>query len=228
MSAVRPRVAAAGALAFALTAGYFAQGTYAAGTPANKVAASGSSFEVFDANIPTLLLSETVRINNPTDLILGVSAECAIITQVTNSANGQTERAFGQVKINVTIDGRAVPVAANDKDGGRVVFCERAQEQQWTDTAAPNNDDGGDKLRQYLSTRTANSFNWMALNVGENYPGINGDSNLHKIQVWAYWDMEGPGLGTTANAVAEAAVGNRTLVLEPVKAAVGETVTEMG
>ena len=99
MSALRPRVAAAAAVAFALTAGYFAQGTYAAVIPANKVAASGSSVERLDATADTLLLSETVKINNPTDLILGVSLECAINTKVTNSANGHASTAFGQIEM---------------------------------------------------------------------------------------------------------------------------------
>jgi hypothetical protein len=222
MSVVRPRVAAAGALAFALTAGFFAQGTYAAGTPANKVAASGSTTEVVHAAADTLLLSETVRINNPTDLIISASAECAIITQVTNSANGETERAFGQVKMYVTIDGVRVPVSSGDTEGGEVVFCDRAQEQQWTgdndvSEAMQGDEDNDDKLRQYTSTRTANAFSWLALNVG-----TAGD-DVHEIQLWADWDVT-----ETANAVAHAAVGNRTLVLEPVKAAVGEAVTELG
>lgn len=211
----RSKAAAAGVAALALAGGYLAQGTYAAGTPANKVAAAGSTTEVVDAVADTVLLAETVKINNPTDLIISVSAECAILTQVTNSANGQTERAFGQVKIYVTIDGARVPIAKGDTEGGEVVFCDRAQEQTWTDSSDPvlGGDDGGDKLRQYLNTRTANSFTWLALNVG-----TAGD-NIHEIKVWANWDVT-----ETANAVAEAAVGNRTLVLEPVKAAHGETV----
>ncbi len=88
MSGLRPWVAAAGVAAVALTAS-LAQGTYASGIPANKVAASGSSTKYVNAQGDTLLLSETVKINNPTDLIIGVSAECAILTQVTNSANGE-------------------------------------------------------------------------------------------------------------------------------------------
>lgn len=221
MSVVRPRVAAA--VAVALTAGFFAQGTYAAGVPANKVAASGSTTEVVHAVADTLLLSETVKINNPTDLIITASAECAILTQVTNSANGQTERAFGQVKMYVTIDGVRVPVSADDKEGGEVVFCDRAQEQQWTgdDDATElmqGDEDNDDQLRQYTSTRTANAFSWMALNVG-----LLGDDNVHTIELWADWDVT-----ETANAVASAAVGNRTLVLEPVKAANGETVELAG
>ena len=223
MTGVRPRVLAAGAMALALAGGFLAQGTYAGGIPANKVAASGSSLEVVGANERKVILSETVKINNPTDLIIGVSAECAILTQVTNSANGQTERAFGEVKIFVTINGREVPVADDAAEQGRVVFCNRAQEQEWTDSTDPvtGDDDGDDQLRQYLDTRTANAFNWLALNVGTEYGGT--EANVHKIEVWAEWTTE-----ATAGAIAEAAVGNRTLVLEPVKAAVGERVTELG
>jgi hypothetical protein len=213
MSVVRSRAAAAGLVAVALSAGYFAQGTYAAGIPANKAAASGSTLEVVGANEDKVVLSETVKINNPTDLIISATAECAILTQVSNHANGQTERAFGQIAMYVTIDGKPVPVSTTDKDAGKVIFCNRAQEQQWTDSNDPvkGNDDGGDTLRQYTDTRTANGFNWMALNVGTNYPGTS--DNVHLIQLHAVWTVN-----NTANAVASAKVGNRTLILEPVKA----------
>ena len=219
MSAVRPRVAAAAAVAFGLVAVTLAQGTFAAGTPANKVAASGSTLEVFGANEPHVVLSETIRATNPGDLILGVTAECAILTEVTNSANGQTERAFGQITFEVRIDGVTVPVAS-DSPKGDVVFCNRAQEQQWSgdpdsyDNLAGDDDDADDELRQHLDTRTANGFNWLALNVG---------SGLHKIEVVATWTTE-----ATTNAIAQASVGSRSLVIEPVYAAVGEAVTELG
>lgn len=218
MSAVRPRAIAAGAIAFGLVAVTLAQGSNASGIPANKVAAAGSETEVVGANQSAIVLTETVKINNPTDLIISASAECAILTQVTNSANGQTERAFGEITFHVEINGIPVPVSAEDTDKGEVVFCNRAHEQQWTDSAAPNNDDGGDKLRQYIDTRTANAFNWLALNVGTTYAG-SGD-NVHKIDLVATWNTD-----ATAGAIAEAVVGNRTLVLEPVKAWNREAVT---
>lgn len=223
MSLSRSKVAASGVLALALAGGYLAQGTFAAGVPANKVAASGSTLEVIGANESKVVLSETVKINNPTDLILGVTAECAILTEVTNSANGETERAFGQITFSVKIDGKTVPVATNAPTSGPVVFCNRAQEQQWTDSTAAivGDDDGDDKLRQHLDTRTANAFNWMALNVGTTYQGT--ENNVHKIEVIATWVTD-----ATDNAVAKATVGNRTLILEPVKAANREAVTELG
>jgi len=217
MSMTRTRVTAASLLAVALTAGYLAQGTYAAGTPANKVAAAGSETEILGANNSLIVLSETVKINNPTDLIISASAECAIMTQVTNSADGKASQAYGQIKFHVNIDGKPVPVAATDTDQGNVVFCSRVQEQQWTDSNDPlkGNDDGGDRLRQYLSTRDSNAFSWLALNVGS----TGTTNNTHKIDLVATWTTS-----TTGAAVAEAIVGNRTLVLEPVKAANGEVV----
>jgi hypothetical protein len=220
MSATRSRMLAAGALAAALTVGYLAQGSFATGIPANKTAASGSETEIIGANNSAVVLSETVKINNPTDLIIDVSAECALITQVTNGANGQTSRAYGQIKFFVTIDGKYVPVSQEDTDHGQVVFCERAQEQQWTDSSQPvfGNDDSQDQLRQYSSTREANAFNWMALNVGETYQGTS--DNVHKVELHATWTTS-----TAGAAVANAIVGNRTMILEPVKAWNREAVT---
>ena len=227
MSAVRSRVLTAGAVALAMVGFSLAQGTFAAGTPANKVAASGSTVERLDAANDTVLLSETVKINNPTDLIIAVSAECSIYTEIASAANGATETAFGRITLRVTIDGQPVPVNdtggdanGGDQDGGRVVFCDRLHSQKWTDGA--DGDDGDDEFRQYQNTKAANAFNWVALNVGTNYVPADG-SNVHKIEVLGEWEVS----AETANSVAHAAVGNRTLVLEPVKAAVGETVTEL-
>lgn len=223
---VRPIAFGAAALAAALTVP-FMQGTYAAGIPANKVAASGSDEVVLAGANDSLLLSETVKINNPTDLIVGVSLECGLITQVASGANGNTERAFGEVKIYVTIDGLRVPVADSaptnpaDPNADEVVFCNRAQEQQWTNAQNATDNDEEDELRQRQETRTANAFNWLALNVGTQYPGTS--NNVHKIEVWADWDIQ-----QTGEALADAYVWNRTLVLEPVKAAQGEVVELAG
>ena len=221
MSVVRTRVAAASALAFALTAGYLAQGTYAAGTPANKVAASGSEALDVPFGTATPILTETVKINNPTDLILGVSLECSITTEVKNGADGELSSATGQIKIYVTIDGVHVPISAEDTDKGRVVFCSRTQEQQWTNSPDSQDGDEEDELRQKLLTRDSNAFNWLALNIGTTYPGT--ENNIHEIKVFAEWDTDAVG-----DAVADATIGNRTLVLEPVKAANDEVVTELG
>ncbi len=236
MSAVRSRVAAAGALALALSAGYLAQGTFAAGgTPANKVAASGSTLEIIGANNKVALLTETVKINNPTDLIISATAECSIITQV-KTQNGTAE-ALGRVKMWVEIDGKPVPVSADDVAGalpgdpthkpGQVVFCNRDHQQESKLNDMDDDQNDGYFTRTYLDTREANGFNWMALNVGTNYPGT--ENNTHEVVLWAEFLTATSTSGSTTQvpntAMAKAAVGNRTLVLEPVKAANGETVT---
>lgn len=190
----------------------------AAGVPANKVAASGSETEVIGANNTVVLLSETVKINNPTDLILSASAECSIITQVRTSDG--LARAIGRVTMWVTINGRPVPVSRADTDQGRVVFCDRVHEQE-SNLTGDEADEQDNFIRTYLNTRTANSFEWLALNVGTEYGGT--QNNIHKIELWARFETE-----TLGEALAQAAVGNRTLVLEPVKSAVDEQVTELG
>ena len=71
-------------------------------------------------------------------------------------------------------------------------------------------DDEQDSIRTFMETRQANGFNWMALNVG---------AATHLIEVKAE-------LTTTATvkASAKAVLGNRTLIVEPTKAANNETV----
>jgi hypothetical protein len=219
MSVVRTRMAAAGALALALSAGYLAQGTFAAGIPANKVAASGSETEVSGPNVDVILLSETVKINNPTDLIVSASAECSIVTQV-KTTGSEVETATARIVMWVTIDGVPVPVSDENTDKGEVVFCDRVHQQETNLAGDTDNDDNDDTIRTYLSTRTANAFNWMALNVGRT--GTN--NNVHKIELHARLETQGNPADDT---FAQAVVGNRTLILEPVKASNREAVTEL-
>jgi hypothetical protein len=179
--------------------------------PANKVSASGSTTEVFgvpNGSTVELLMSETVKTSKPTDLILGVTAECAITTDVT-TVGTDTQGAEGLVRVWITIDGKAVPVSSTDKDAGRVVFCNQLHER----TTQLGSDDDSDSVRTFLRTRNANGFNWMALNVG---------SATHKIEVWAELVTD-----ATARSSALAVVGNRTLIVEPVKSANDEAVTEL-
>ena len=180
--------------------------------PANKVSAAGSETEVVRAtpgsNVVTIL-SETVKTSKPTDLILGVTSECSITTDVT-TVGSDDQTAVGDVKVWVEIDGKPVPVSSEDTDKGRVVFCNRTYQRQ-TQLGA---DDEDDSIRTFMETREANGFNWMALNVG---------SATHKIEVKAQLTTD-----QTAAASAIAVIGNRTLIVEPVKSANDETVTALG
>lgn len=203
-----PALVAAGV---ALTLG----GTTAIAThdPANKPAASGSTSELqfVGENQEVLVLQERIKTANPTDLILQLTSECSILTRLATTGN-QSSTAVGQLRFRVEIDGRPVPVMSGDEDG-EVVFCDRAHTQTVT-----NLDDNDSKFEQFMSTRHANGFNWMALNVG------NGE---HDIEVFARFDRSTEGTIPSAPAgenMSEGAVGARTLVIEPVHAANDEVV----
>lgn len=178
--------------------------------PANKVSASGSTTEVFGAGTASgtvvTLLREPVRTSASTDLILGVTAECSITTEVT-TVGSDDQSAAGSIRVWVEIDGQPVPVANEDSDIGRVVFCNRTYQR----TTSLGSDDEEDSIKTYMQTRAANGFNWLALNVG---------SAVHEITVKAELVTV-----ATQRAIATGVVGNRTLIVEPTKAANDEVVT---
>src|SRR5687767_878043 len=88
-------------------------GAVATHEPANKVSAAGATTEVISPGENIILLSERVKTSKPTDLILGVTTECSITTELTTVGNDFSE-AMGQVKVWVEIDGRPVRVSADD------------------------------------------------------------------------------------------------------------------
>lgn len=213
MSRTVPSRRAALAACTVLVAGFVVQqasGASGAGPePANKVSAAGATTEVIAPNERVVLMSELVKTSKPTDLILGVTTECSITTELTTVGNDFSE-AMGQVRIWVEIDGVPVPVSADDADEtGKVVFCNRLYQR-----TTSMFDDEDATIKTLMDTRNANGFNWMALNVG---------SATHKIEVVAE-------LTTNASegAQAMAAVGKRTLIVEPVKSANDETVSTLG
>ena len=87
----------------------------------------------------------------------------------------------------------------NDPDNGKVVFCNRAFK-----ISAPLV--GPEVVSLYQKTRSTHAFNWGALNVG---------NGIHTLVVKARLDASVTGIGTFA----QAAVGKRTLVVEPAKLA---------
>ncbi|MGH2838165.1 MAG: hypothetical protein ACRDJY_07435 [Thermoleophilaceae bacterium] len=178
--------------------------------PANKVSASGSTTEVFGGPVSVsateTVLAERVKTSKPTDLILGVTAECSITTDVM-TVGSDTQSAEGTIRMWIEVDGRAVPVAAGDY--GKVVFCNRLYER----TTQLGSDDEEDSVRTFMKTRNANGFNWMALNVG---------SGTHEIVVKASLDTT-----NTQRASATGVVGSRTLVVEPTHSANNEAVSDL-
>lgn len=178
--------------------------------PANKVSAAGSTAVVIAPNTAYTLLSEKIKANKPTDLILGVTLECVITTEVTTVGN-DLQSAEGSVRVWVELNGVPVPVSADDTapgDVGKVTFCNQFEERE---TTAFEDEDA--TIRTLNRAGAANGFNWLRLNAG---------TGIQTIEVKA-------DLTTTASdtASALAAVGKRTLIIEPVKAANDEEVTAL-
>lgn len=182
------------------------------GQAANKAAVSGSTLEILSAEqtgLPgtdpdevvvdeDLMLSTTIKTSKPQDLLFHLSLECALWTQLTTVGNDLAQ-ARAQVKVWVEFDGAPVQVSSEDtEDAGRVVFCDRLHEQE----VSGLDDEQNLTLRQYLATRTANAFNWVLINAG---------SGTHTIDVWASLTTD-----VENQATAQAGIGKRTLVIEPI------------
>lgn len=178
--------------------------------PANKMAVAASSLEKMSAplvdgesSVVHDLLSGTMKTSRPTDLVLTLTAECALFTDITATEDTDSE-AVAKVTVWVEMDGAPVAVSGDEDpaspDLGRVVFCNRAHGMTIT-----NLDDDDAEFQNYLRTRAANAFQWVVLDAG---------SGLHAFVVKAQLDVQVTGVGD-----AEAFVGKRTLTVQPEKLA---------
>jgi len=177
--------------------------------PANKIAMSGGSIMFLGptagndqnpAPVVAEILRGTLKTSSPTDLIVSLNMECALWTEIT-ALNDEDAQSMASVKAWIEIDGIVVKVSSNDaQEPGKVVFCNRTHGMEINFL-----DDEDAEFRQYMETRTANSFEWLSLNVG---------SGTHTVVVKAELDSQVVGQGA-----AHAGVGKRTLVVEPVKLA---------
>ena len=201
--------------------------------PANKGAAAGSDLDTIGQD--SLLLSETMKVSSPEDLIISVTAECSILTELTTGGSPDagatdTATAFGAVRLRVEVDGKEVPVSAADGAGGaddtedaddneigEVTFCNRAYSRTVTDEEDPQ--DGIDEEHDYIRTRTANAFNWIALDTGVLYDSPTNGNNIITVELFADYDTS-----TFGEAVAKAFVGSRTMVIEPIRLSIHEQV----
>lgn len=205
--------------------------------PANKAGAAGSDIdEVSDA---TPILSETMRVSSPEDAIISVTTECSILTALTTNNESLNSLAFGSVRLWVEIDGTRVPVSTDDtaEDGddeveddgdesdiGEITFCNRTYERTVSDGEGDGSVDTED---DYIRTRTANAFNWLAFDLGTLYddPAIpeGAGNNIIEVVLWADYDTN-----TVGEAAAEAFVGSRTMIVEPTKVSNHEQVEPQG
>jgi hypothetical protein len=221
------KLAVAGVAAVAAVAG----GSFAvisvagagAGFPADKAVAGGSKVQALEPNAgPEELMRATLRTSKPEDLILQVTAECDILTDVTvggNDMSSDTQSARGAIRIWLEIadagaaDGKIVPITdvsnppqdptanGNGDDTDKVTFCDRLHKRSVEDAENNLPMDNTDKSQDIQD----NGFNWVRLNLG---------SGIHDVIVKGELTTEG-----TATATADGYVGTRTLVIEPTKLA---------
>lgn len=188
--------------------------------PADKVVANGSKVESIEPNAAEVLLTTTFKTSGPTDLMMHVTLECSIITELLNEGGSDvptsTGEAEGRIRVWLTFDGEVVPIntesfnpqphdpTAPGNDTDWVTFCNNHQRFTVTDAE----DDGTDTYNTYLKTKTANAFNWVYLNTGGN------GNKIHTVEVHAQYDEPTP---ATEGSTATGMVGNRTLIIEPTK-----------
>ncbi len=194
-------------VALAVLAG-IASTTTSDGLPANRMVASGSGLDVLSAPLTSGASSEVhdllkgqVKLSSPTDLILRVTAECALWTDISVTGDADSE-SIASVKVWVEIDGVNVAVAPDDTgaDRGKVVFCNRAFRM------VTSGFDENQTIQTFLRTRSANGFNWIAEDADAN------GEDVHDVVVKAQLESKVTGVGE-----ARAGIGKRTLIVEPVK-----------
>jgi hypothetical protein len=206
--------------------------------PADKASAAASDMDTLGQGTETVL-RQTMRVSSTSDLILQTTAECSILTSLFTQGSGtagtsETDGSFGQVEMWIEIDGNRVPVATDDSPiagEGEVVFCNRAYQRTVSDEE--NLQDGLDSEDDFIRTRTANAFNWMAFNVGMEYDDPNEPvgttNNVVDIQVKARYTRQASGgdcgtrqadnaLTPYGETCADAFVGSRSLIAEVVHA----------
>jgi hypothetical protein len=214
------------ALLAALLVSFFYVNTASAGSgvPADKVVAAGSKRVVFGPGENVTLMTATMKTSKPTDVMIHTSLECSILTGLLTNNDNNSATATNTVRVWVEVDGRivsltqnsqppqngTVPPAGNDTD--KVTFCDRTYSRTVTDDETPLN--GIDQEDDYISTKSAHAFNWVQMNLG---------SGMHTIAVKAELEE-----ATEGQAVAEAEIGNRTLIVEPTKMANDAVIQENG
>ena len=199
------------------------------GSPANKAVAAGSHTLVLAPGTNAPIMSATFKTSKPTDLLIAVSLECSILTNVIINGSptaGSTESSLAQgaVRVWAELDGKIVPIqdvsappqdpeaSGTGDDTDKVTFCSRVHERTVTDREDPQ--DGIDGSEDYQDTKAANAFNWVRLNAG---------SGEHTLVIKA--DLTASGTG---DSTAEAVIGNRTLIIEPTKLANNAVIAEDG
>ncbi len=169
--------------------------------PADKMTVGASAVQQFSPGDDVTLLCARMKTSNPADLTFSVTLECSIVTSVTTVGNDK-QSAFGDVKVWIEVDGHAVSIAPAQpgagSDNGQVTFCNRTYSS--TTMGFPPTDSQA-SIKTYQSTKDANAFNWVAMNVG---------NQVHEISVHATLTS---GVDDPTKDMAQAVVGSRTVVV---------------
>lgn len=193
------------AAALILTAGLLAGADQAganSGEPANKVAVSGSGVTVGEPDETLTLLDTTMRNADSKALVLQVTLECSILTDLETVGNDRS-RAESTLDVWVEVDGERIGVSEAD-DNGEVTFCNREYQRE---TRLFDDEDA--TIDDHIATKQAHGFDWVDLDAGK---------GVHDIVVKGRLTTS-----STDNADADVTVGNRTLIVEPVDTAHDET-----
>jgi hypothetical protein len=200
--------------------------------PADKAVASGSKIEVFSENGASQAGVELNRVllktSKTTDLMMHVTAECEIFTEHTRDGKQTVNEAEGSVRMWLEFDGKIVPILSSSAppqdpasqpagdESDKVTFCRRHEGFNRTDNNVlcvegniiNPNPQNCEFESWFQRVKTANAFNWVRLNTG---------SGDHTIVLKA--DVVTATGATTPGEVSNvrAAVGNRTLIVEPTK-----------
>lgn len=171
--------------------------------PANKVAVSGSTLEVAGPDEEVVLLDTTMRNAAAKSLVLQVTLECSILTDLRTTGTDMA-RAESRLDVWVEVNGRAIGVSDGDEGFGEVTFCNREYQRE----TEFHGEDEDHVIDDFIRTKQTHAFNWVDLMTG---------NGIQEIVVKGRLSTD-----TAGTATAEVAVGNRTLVVEPVDTALGE------
>jgi hypothetical protein len=203
-------------------------------TAADKVAIAGSDLDIINqtqvANASSATTStifdSSFKTSTTEDLVMNVSAECGLYTAVGAKGGGSgsttSSTATGVVTISLVLDGKPVPTTLTPNpipnpsfgnpslpaDGnGPVVYCGRGLQMDTSNLGL------NEMISLFENTRSANSFQWFALNVG---------NGTHHLLVYATLQSSTASSGTNGGSgstvgtpAAAAMIGQRTLTVDP-------------
>lgn len=177
----------------------------ASNLPADKLTVSGSKTEVTAPSGVMTLFTAQMKTSTPADLRFLVTAECTILSNITNAGTSSTSSYTTNVDVWVEVDGRPVPVVPSatttgassgggGTDDGSVVFCNRefARKAMF--------DSQNESISDVERTSQVGAFAWTALNVG---------NGIHDIVVKARFTND-----NTGDAMSHGVIGKRTLTVD--------------